>query len=226
MKKVYLVLLTLVLAAFTACAESEPEPELISTPEGAVECALDIGPYYPSPNFLREELADKGFDEEHIEYAMEHIEVDWKECLQSSVDTALNHLLYSEKKLRESLEEGGYPPELVEYGMSLVPEDMDWNEQARLSGKQYVETPLDSPNGMEKPLLDEGFTEEQVKYVASFFKDEWYWKAASYAEVYVYPKYHSDPQAGVERMMEIGFSRDDAEYSMAEAGNRDMSNRN
>lgn len=69
---------------------------------------------------LIEQLEFEGFSEEDAIYAVDSIEVDWKEQAARAAENYLDNMSFSRKSLIEQLEFEGYTPEEAEYGVSTT----------------------------------------------------------------------------------------------------------
>lgn len=111
---------------------------------------------------LRDQLEYEGFTSDEIEYALEHIVVNWNEQALDTAESYLRYTSFSEIGLRDQLEYEEFLPDEIDYAMDNIV--VDWNEQAAAKAESYLNYSSFSREGLAGQLEYEGFTAEQIEY--------------------------------------------------------------
>lgn len=121
-------------------------------------------------NFLIEE---KEFTLVEANYAIEEAGIDWTEQAVKQAKDYLAGAAYSKKELTKQLIADEFTKEEAEYGVTRT--QTDWKSQAFKKAENYlVHSPLQSKEGLQNYLRQEGFATDEIDYVISqlFIEEE------------------------------------------------------
>ena len=124
---------------------------------------LEINPYSKS-GLIKEITTREKINEEQAEKTVNSLDVDWNEQALKEAEELLKFDGYSERMIRENLENDGFTEEQAKYAVENC--DADWNEQALKKAKIYRASGIGKEN-IRANLMADGFTEEQSTYGAN-----------------------------------------------------------
>ena len=108
------------------------------------------------------QLEYEGFEEADISYAMNNLNVDWKEQCYEKAKSYLKQSAFSKQALIEQLEFEEFEAADISYAMDKL--NVDWKEQCYEKAKSYLEYSAFSKQGLIDQLEFEGFTNDQIAY--------------------------------------------------------------
>lgn len=123
---------------------------------------------------LTSEYADD-FSEEDAQWAVDHLDVDWKEEALESAQNYIDYMSFSQQGLYDQLtsEYGSrFTDEEAQYAIDNV--DADWNEEALEAAKTYYEDMSMSKEDVYDQLISEygeQFTTDQAQYAIDHLDD-------------------------------------------------------
>lgn len=149
-------------------AESETQDYGSETPgqknaRGSAESYLQFQAF--SKLGLIDQLLFEDYSKEDAEYAVNILDVDWKEQAVKKAESYLETMAFSQKGLLEQLQYEKFTDEEAEYGVSNI--TVDWKEQAALKAKSYLDSQSFSRQGLIDQLLFEGFSQAEAEYGVS-----------------------------------------------------------
>lgn len=125
--------------------------------------------YLRSMAFSREGLINQlefeKFSNEDSVYAVDKINVNWKEQAVLKADSYLKTMAFSKTGLINQLSFEGFTDEEADYGVNGI--QVDWMEQAVLKAKDYLRTMSFSRQGLIDQLTFEGFTNEEATHAVN-----------------------------------------------------------
>lgn len=145
------------------------------TPEAALDATqnrIDAGYSNYGPGELVALLRYDGYDNTAIEYALNHVEVDWE---QQALGTAQRHAdnTYSgssAQELQDYLTYAGFSASEIDYALDNV--EIDYNEQALASLQYYRNIFPDLPDPDLREYLDRaGFEDTEIAYAFQHLDD-------------------------------------------------------
>lgn len=149
-------------ASESAAPEADYANETVSQ-QNARESAES---YLQFSGFSREGLIKQLEFEEYSNadavYAVDVLNVDWKEQAKRSAESYLNTMAFSRSGLIGQLEFEGYTTEEATFGVDA--QNANWNEQAAKKAADYLDTSSFSRQGLIDQLQFEGFTEEEAVF--------------------------------------------------------------
>lgn len=131
----------------------------------AAQERLDAGYSYYGPTDLIDMLRYEGYQNDAIEYALNHLTVDWNEqavgVAQRMADNEYGG--YSAKEMQESLLRSGFIADEVQHVLESI--DVDFNEQALQALESYREVLDDYTDAELRVYLERtGFQDPEIDY--------------------------------------------------------------
>lgn len=166
--------------ADTTTASTEPETTTSKEPETTTETteAISISKqnaikqaesYLKHNSFSRSglihQLEYEKYSTEDATYAVDHINVDWREQCVKQAESYLKHNSFSRSGLIQQLEYEGFSTDDATFAADNI--TVDWNEQAAKQAKSYLSHSAFSHDELIDQLVYEGYTYEQAEYGVS-----------------------------------------------------------
>lgn len=143
-------------------AEEDKSGETLSQ-KNAIRMANDYLKFTSfSKSGLIKQLEFEGFNEEDAAYAVNQLDVDWKEQAVYKAEDYLKFSAFSKSGLIEQLRFEGFSEEEATYAVNQL--DIDWKEQAVKKAEDYLDFSAFSRKGLIEQLEFEGFTKDEAIY--------------------------------------------------------------
>ena len=148
-------------------AEKEPAAEVVDNETAGQKNAVKQAEnYLRTMAFSRQGLIDQlifeQYSNEDATYAVDKLNIDWKEQAVLKAENYLRNMAFSKTGLTKQLEFEGFTTEEANYGTENI--IVDWKEQAYLKAKEYLKNMAFSRQGLIDQLEFEGFTNEQAVF--------------------------------------------------------------
>lgn len=145
--------------------KKEPEPVIEGTlsQKNAIKSAnnyLSLTAF--SKNGLIKQLEFEGFSNADATYAVNQLNVNWKEQAVKSANNYLKLTAFSSSSLIKQLEFEGFSNADATYAVGQL--DVNWKEQAVKSAEDYLKLTSFSRSGLIRQLEFEGFSNEDATY--------------------------------------------------------------
>ncbi|GAA2242267.1 hypothetical protein GCM10010401_13920 [Rarobacter faecitabidus] len=151
------------LASDTEAIEEEPEPELTVGQQNAVDKAESYLEYSAfSRSGLIDQLEYEGFTKKQAKFAVDYIDVNWKQQAVDKAESYLDSSSFSRSGLIDQLEYEGFTKKQATFGVEHI--DVNWKKQAAKKAESYLESSSFSRSGLIDQLEYEGFTRAQAEY--------------------------------------------------------------
>ena len=212
--------------------EGQDEPAGLSvSQENALESAQSYLEYSAfSRSGLIDQLKYEGFSKADATFAVDSLDVDWKEQAAKSAESYLEYSSFSRSGLIEQLEYEGFSSAEAEYGAGVAfggsgsDESDDGGSGGSVSRDNAVESAISyleysafSRSGLIDQLEYEGYSESDATYAVDSLDVDWNEQAAKSAESYL--EYSSFSRSGlIDQLMYEGFSASQAEYGVSQVG--------
>ena len=125
----------------------------------------------------KEELADLGFTESEIKYAMEHCTVDWKDHAKKRAENYLEwfgEYVFTREKMMNWLKEDEFTDSEIDY--AIKNSNINWNEDAKKYLEEMVKKTKNSGfsrKELRERMLDVKYTESEMIYAVEQCKLNW-----------------------------------------------------
>ena len=212
--------------------EGQDEPAGLSvSQENALESAQSYLEYSAfSRSGLIDQLKYEGFSKSDATFAVDSLDVDWKEQAAKSAESYLEYSSFSRSGLIDQLEYEGFSSAEAEYGADAAfggsgsDESDDGGSGGSVSRDNAVESAISyleysafSRSGLIEQLEYEGYSESDATYAVDSLDVDWNEQAAKSAESYL--EYSSFSRSGlIDQLMYEGFSASQAEYGVSQVG--------
>ena len=199
--------------------------------ENALESAQSYLEYSAfSRSGLIDQLKYEGFSKADATFAVDSLDVDWKEQAAKSAESYLEYSSFSRSGLIEQLAYEGFSSAEAEYGAGVAfggsgsDESDDGGSGGSVSRDNAVESAISyleysafSRSGLIDQLEYEGYSESDATYAVDSLDVDWNEQAAKSAESYL--EYSSFSRSGlIDQLMYEGFSASQAEYGVSQVG--------
>ncbi len=132
---------------------------------------------------LKGQLEYEKYTSKEVEYALNNINVDWKDQAVRKAVEYLDFMSFSEEGLRDQLEFEKFTDEEVDYAIKKI--KIDIYKQALKKAEEYIDLMPFSKEGLRDQLKFEKFNDEEIEYALNNLKVNWYEQAVKKAEDYL-----------------------------------------
>ena len=172
----------------------------------------------------KKELADLGFTESEINYAMEHCTVDWKDHAKKRVENLLewnSGYVLSRDEMMQWLKDDEFTDSEIDY--AIKNSNINWNEEAKKYLEEMVKETKSygwafSRKELRERMLDVKYTESEMIYAVEQCKLNWNDLAAQMVKYY-YGEYDSYSKNNIkESLKENEFTDTEISYALDHCG--------